>query len=380
MRRKKGFLIFGVVLLSIVVFALEEEPFALGPLGEEGELVFPTQVEEGPEGNIYVYDEVDAFIKVYSPEGKFIRKFGGEGQGPGEIQRAGGVHFGFLPAGDLYFTEFLGGHRWITVTNLSGELLKTIDIEIPEVFGVLDSQALEDGSFLLELAYSFIPESKGDYFFYHTPHELVRIDPKGRVISSIKRTANVTRISFSDDGADAPVPFTPVFAWIPFGWNRVLFSDGLSKKWSVFDYEGGLIAELETPLPEPEKATRKDLDTWREGWKEMVNKDWYRRFGTVVDKYDKSIYERRPNLGSMSSTPEGNILVAGAAEYGHEYLDYWLLDKKGRILVRGQTAAASIDIMPSFVFYTMRDEEDNLQLYVLKRKGSETKDLKRILK
>ncbi len=282
--------------------------------------------------------------------------------------------------GELYFTEFFGGHRWITVMKLSGELLKTINMEIPEVFGVLESHPLGDGSFLLELAYSFIPESKGDYFFYLTPHELVRIDSEGQIISRIKKTANITRISYSDDGADAPVPFTPVFSWIPFVQNRVLFSDGLSKKWRVYDYYGKLVAEIEAPLPEPAKVTKKDLDEWREGWKGIVNKDWYRRFGTVVDKYNKSIYDIRPNLGSLSLTPDGNILAAGAAEYGDEHVNYWLLDRKGETLARGQTYAVSLHISPDFVFFQMRDEEDNRQLFALKRKGSEAQDLKRILK
>jgi hypothetical protein len=223
MRKKEQVLIIGIILIAGFLCASDEEPLVLGRLGEEGELVFPTQAAEGPDGTIYVYDAVDAFFKVYSPDGKFLRKFGGEGQGPGEIQRAGGVGFGFLPDGKLYFTEFLGGHRWITVMKLSGELHKTIDIEIPELFGVLDSHPLKDGSFLLELAYSFIPESKGDYYFYRTPHELVHVDAEGKVVSRIKREAHVTRISYSDNGADAPVPFTPMFAWIPFEENSGTF-------------------------------------------------------------------------------------------------------------------------------------------------------------
>jgi hypothetical protein len=380
MKRKIKIFTVGLILITGIALALDEEPLVLGRLGEEGELVFPTQAEEGPDGDIYVYDAVDAFIKVYSPEGKFLRKFGGEGQGPGEIQRAGGVRFGFLPTGELYFTEFIGGHRWITIMKKSGELQKTIDIEIPEVFGVIGSHPLEDGNYLLQVSYSFIAENKGDYFFYHTPHELIRVDAAGQIISRIKRVAYITRISYSDNGADAPVPFTPVFSWIPFGQNRVLFSDGLNKKWNVFDYDGKLVEEIETPLPEPARVTKKDLDEWREGWKEIVNKDWYRRFGTVVDKYTKSIYDIRPNLGSLSLTPEGNILASGAAGYGAEYVNYWLLDRKGKIQTRGRTAAASVHITPSFVFYTTRDEEDNWQLYALRRKGSEAQDLKRILK
>ena len=135
------------------VFALGQEPIVIGKIGDEGELVYPSQAEEGPDGNIYVYDMVDAYIKVYSPEGKYLRRIGGEGQGPGEIKRAEGVRFGFTPEGMLYFTEFINGHRWITLMKLSGELHKTIKLQISEVFGISRSYPLEGGGFLVQLAF-----------------------------------------------------------------------------------------------------------------------------------------------------------------------------------------------------------------------------------
>jgi hypothetical protein len=280
--KMKRLLLIGLFLFTPFVFAFSQEPFLVGKIGEEGELIYPSQAEEGPDGNIYVYDAVDAFFKVYSPDGKFLYKFGGEGQGPGEIQRAGGVRFGFMPDDKLYFTEYVAGHRWITIMELSGKFHKTIKIQISEVFGVIRSFPLEDGGFLLELSLSFVPEIKDDYFFYRIPRELVRIDADGKVVSKIKRTTNITRISYSDDGADAPVPFPPAFWWVPYKNNTVLFTDGLSEKWGVYDYEGKLVKELTTSLPEPKKVTKKDLDLWRERWKENVNNDWFKLFGVVV--------------------------------------------------------------------------------------------------
>ena len=83
--RQRHLLILGLLILA--GFAFGQEAFQIGTLGEEGELIYPRQIAEGPDGNIYVYDQSDAFIKVYSPEGRYLRAFGGEGQGPGEIQR-----------------------------------------------------------------------------------------------------------------------------------------------------------------------------------------------------------------------------------------------------------------------------------------------------
>ena len=371
-------LLIGVLFFIQVAFFFGQEPIIIGKIGEEGELVYPSQAEEGPDGNIYVYDAMDAFFKVYSPIGKFLRKFGGEGQGPGEIQRAGGVRFGFMPDGKLYFTEFIGGHRWITIMELSGQFDRSIKIQISEVFGVIRAHPLENGGFLLELSLSFTPEIKDDYFFYRVPRVLVRIDSEGSVVSRIKRTDHITRISYSNDGADAPVPFPPVFRWIPYEKDTVLFSDGLSTNWSVFDYHGNLVKKIEVPLPEPRKVTKQDLDKWRERWKENVDQDWYKRFGTVVDKYKKSIYEKMPNLNGLSLTPDGNLLVTGADEEESDSLSCWLLDKSGKTLVHGRTNSR-LHITRHFLFYGTVDEDGIIQLYAQKRTDSETQDIKKFL-
>jgi len=370
-----GFLLWGSLLL-----AFEDRPILIGKLGEEGELIYPDQVEEGPDGTIYVYDAVDAFIKVYTPEGKFVRRIGGEGQGPGEIQRAGGVRFGFTPDDKLYFTEFIGGHRWITIMELSGELYKTIKLQISEVFGISGSYPLRDGGFLVLLSYSLVPQVKDDYFLYRSPRELVRIDSQGKVISRLKRTSHITRISYHDDGADSPIPFAPHFSWCPYTGQTVLFTEGLNSNLQVLDFDGKLIREIKTPLPAPEKVTGKDLDSWRERRKEnFEDKMWYTRFGTVIEKYKKSIYDVKPNLSGLSRTPEGNILISGATEEGEEYRHYWLLDEEGKALAKGMTRSFGLRITPEFVFFGTRDEEGSYSLYALKRKGTEDQDFKRIL-
>jgi len=377
----KRVLFIWILLFSGFVFAFGQEPIVIGKIGEEGELVYPSQAEEGPDGNIYVYDMVDAYIKVYSPEGKYLRKMGGEGQGPGEIKRVEGVRFGFTADNKLYFTEFINGHRWITQMELSGELHKTIKLQISEVFGISRSYPLEAGGFLLQLAFFSEPEVKDDYFLYKSPRELVRIDSEGKIVSRLKKTRYVTRISYQSDGADSPVPFAPQFIWCPYEKGSVLFSEGLGPIIQIYDYEGNLLHEIKSPLPEPEKVTKKDLDQWRRRRKEEArDKDWYQRFGTVIEKYKKSIHELKPNLDGISLTPDGNILAAGEAQEGVEHMDYWLLDKKGKTLVQGRTSTTGLHITQNFIFYGIRDEDGSFQFYAKKRADSETQDLKNFLK
>jgi len=377
----KQLLIVWSLLLISFVLSFGQDSIVIGKIGEEGELIYPSQAEEGPDGDIYVYDMVDAYIKVYSPEGKYLRRMGGEGQGPGEIKRAEGVRFGFTAEGKLYFTEFINGHRWITQMELSGELHKTIKLQISEVFGISQSYPLEDGGFLVQLAFFSEPEVKDDYFLYNSPRDLVRIDSEGKIVSRLKKTRYVSRISYRNDGADSPVPFAPQFIWCPHEKRAVLFSEGLSPILQVYDYEGNLVKEIKSPLPEPEKVTKKDLDQWRRRRKEEArDKDWYQRFGTVIEKYKKSIHELKPNLDGISQTPDGNILVAGKAKEGSVDTDYWLLDKKGKILVQGRTSTAGLYITRNFIFYGIRDEDGSFQFYAQKKTGSETQDLQKFLK
>ena len=376
------YLIKTILLIYVsLAFAFSQEPVQIGKMGEEGELVYPSQVEEGPDGNIYVYDMVDAYIKVYSPEGKYLRRIAGEGQGPGEIKRADGVRFGFTPEGKLYFTEFINGHRWITLMELSGELLKTLKLQISEVFGVSKSYPLADGGFIVQLAFFSETEQRDDFFLYKSPRELVRIDKEGKVVSRLKKNRYVTRISYRSDGADSPVPFAPRFLWCPYGKESVLFSEGLGPILQVYDFEGNLLEEIRSPLPEPDKVTKKDLDRWRERRKENArDQEWYQRFGTVIEKYKKSIHEFKPNLGGLSLTPDGNILVTGETGAENEPTEYWLLDKKGNVLLQGSTHTAGLHITRNFLFLGVRDEYGGLKLYAKKRTGSEIQDLTKFLK
>ena len=60
----KKILLIGLLLFIGFTIAFSQESIVIGKIGEEGELVYPSQAEEGPDGNIYVYDAVDAFFKV----------------------------------------------------------------------------------------------------------------------------------------------------------------------------------------------------------------------------------------------------------------------------------------------------------------------------
>ncbi|HUU37513.1 MAG TPA: hypothetical protein VMW46_04845 [Candidatus Desulfaltia sp.] len=373
----KKFILASIVFLIFGSLASAQEVIVLGAPGQGSELGTPGDIREGPDGNIYIYDEADAFIKVYSPKGQFLRKMGGEGQGPGEIQRRDGVSFGFMPDGKLFFTEYFRGHRWITLLELNGELAKVIKIDLPGSFGIPDAVALPDGSFLAEFHVLGEPEKQKDYFLYKSPIKLLRLDAEGRIAAEIKAAEHRTRISYVPDGADSPIPFVPVFAWCLEKDGIVIFSEGLGTALEAIGLDGKPLPEIKTQLPEPEKVRDKDLDRWREERKQAVierNPGWWHRSGSVVEKYTKSIYKFRPLIDGLTATPEGRILVAGAWDINRNARDYWLLDISGKVLAKLSPARGGITLTRSFVFAMTSDPLGNVQVKCLKRSGSDKDD------
>jgi len=237
-----------------------DEIITVGSLGEEGELIAPQEMKEGPDGNIYVYDRQDGYIKVYSPKGKFIRKIGGQGQGPGEIQRITDVSFGFLPDEKLYFTEFFGGHSWITVMEISGEFVRVIKLKFKERFGLRWLHPLPDGKFLAQVSLIGMPKKQKDFYLHSFPIKLFILDKNGTPITELVATNYYIRISFLSGGGDAPIPFTPHFSWCYYRDDMVLYADGLSNKLKIYDFKGTVRRDMDTPLPVPDKVTRKDLE------------------------------------------------------------------------------------------------------------------------
>ncbi len=373
----KKFLIL-LALFAATISLPAQEVVVLGAPGQEGELANPQDIREGPDGNIYVYDEADAFIKVYSPRGKFLRRMGGEGQGPGEIQRRDAVSFGFTRDGKLFFTEYFRGHRWITFLELSGELAGILKLDLPGSFGIPEAVPLPDGGFLAEFHVLGEPVQHKDYFLYKSPIRLHRLDSEGNIVAEIKATEHPTRISYNPDGADSPIPFVPVFAWCLVKNETVIFSEGLGTKLEAISLDGKRLKEIETQLPEPEKVRDKDLDRWRAQRKQSMlelNPGWWHRFGTVVEKYKKSVFKFRPLIDGIAATPEGRILVTGAWDITRNARDYWLLDISGKVLAKLSPAHADIALTASYVFVLTSDPLGNVQVKALLRSGNEPDDL-----
>lgn len=349
----------------------------------EGELIYPIQIEEGPDGNIYVSDVKDYYIKTYSPKGQYIRKIGGRGEGPGMMKRMG--RFGFsLDKKFLFFTEFFNGHRWFTFTDLEGKYKKAFKLNIPGFFGILDTLMISENRFISRVHFLDANriKKKAHYFEYPSIKKLVILNEKGKIEKEIVCQDYVSSISMIGDGADITLPFPPVFLWAILK-NEIVFSDGLSTNLSFLNYQGEKVAELKTSLPEPEKVTDEDLEKWRRDIKAssayQQRRGMYRFSGKVIDLYTKSIFEKKPNISSLSTTPDGSILIGGRT-VENQSKSYWLINEKGKTLCEVVLKAQLVKITRHFIFLKTTDKDDNIYVSFMDRGESEGEGLRRLEK
>lgn len=373
--------VFWVLIALFLVYPCPaQEYFVIGSQEGDAQLIFPRQVEEGPDGNIYIYDRHSAFIKVFSPDGRFLRKMGGKGEGPGEIKRNDGASFNFtFDKKRLYFTEYFGGHRWITFMELSGKFHRVLKLKSGKNLAISRSVQLKDGGFLAEVSFSHEVEKKREYFLYRCPTALVTINPEGGIGTEILKTEHVERISYHEDGADLPIPFVPRFIWTFLKDNSIVFTEGLSNVFKTYDAAGKIFGEIKSPLPEPQPVTVEDLEKWKKSFIDNFrDKRWLNEYGTVIKKYKKSIYEKKTNTYGISITPGNHLLIAGSRDSSNKGNPYWLTDIKGSTIKNIEINGYGLKISDHFIFVYFYDEDENTLVLCLKRKGKEPDDLVRL--
>lgn len=350
--------------MPCAVTAFAQTHLILG--GEDGDfdsmILRPRQIEEGPDGNLYILDGGDSCIKVYSPAGEYLRKLAGEGQGPGEIQRADGSSFGFTADGNIFFTEFFGGHRWLTIMDLNGGLIRTLSPQLKVNFGILAAESLADGSFLVQFSFNEGCTPTKNYYLYNTRKTLVKMDNKGEIVAEIMQAEHPTLISYSPNGATSSLPFRPSFTWFVRQDKTILWGDGMSSELDLLDFSGSPVQKLETTLPTPEKVTEDILRNWCKARKEeMVSMDsaWWQQYGRVVEEYKKSLFDK-PVLRRISSAPQRHFLVEGTWSFEGNSLTYWLFDEQGNEISTITTHITGLHISGRYLLFFSADDDGNI--------------------
>lgn len=111
---------------GIIRCSLTEELVIGAEEGPEGSVLNrPQSLDVDAAGNIYVMDWGDVELKVFSPEGEFLRKIGREGQGPGEYET--GARFEISRDNKIFILS--GRQRRIAVLDIMGEYINGFVID-----------------------------------------------------------------------------------------------------------------------------------------------------------------------------------------------------------------------------------------------------------
>lgn len=104
---------------------------------EEGEALIyrPIEVKADSNGRIYIYDFGFSCLKVFDSAGRFLRKIGGKGQGPGEF--SGFISFVLLENDRIGVLD--GRQKRITIFDSSGKILKDLRLEVKGLYRRLRS-------------------------------------------------------------------------------------------------------------------------------------------------------------------------------------------------------------------------------------------------
>lgn len=107
-----------------------EERYRLGALDTEGPELFGqiSGVGLGPEGDLYVLDGQAFEVRVFGRAGDFLRAFGGEGEGPGELKSAAGIALD--AEGTLWIMNW-GNARYTGFDATSGEVAREVPRLLP---------------------------------------------------------------------------------------------------------------------------------------------------------------------------------------------------------------------------------------------------------
>ena len=241
-----------------------KEELVLGKTGnEEAMLLNPRAVEADQTGNIYVLDDKAVQIKVYDPQGNFIRAIGRRGQGPGEFQGPRGFYL--TPQQSLAVCDSLS--RQVVIFGLDGQFIRALSDKTRSFMEVKVN-------------------TKGDII---ATQMIVSEEAKEELIwfdSELKPLLTVASVQM----AKYPV-FNPFLPYIYFGFTadgNVLWGKTTEYVFSVVNSEGKIVRKIVKNY-DPEILTQEDKDKkakelfGEEGAPSEVTIEWSKYFPAFQD-------------------------------------------------------------------------------------------------
>lgn len=223
------------------VLVLEEELSIGEALGSEEYMFSGVQsVTIDGEGRIYVLDYIEYNVKIYDKNGKYINKFGKQGQGPGEF---------FLPRVVIISNQdeiIVQNYTSFDFFSFDGQYKRSIS---SAEYRLTSSDLDSDGNII---STEIVRDDENPRY------ELKKFDPEMNYLHSFGSSPlpNSRRDGFN--------PLFPIFRWDLINGNQIVFGYMEDYELKIFDSEGKLIRKILKDYDRI-KVTQKDVDERLEG-------------------------------------------------------------------------------------------------------------------
>ena len=232
------------------VFHLEEE-LSIGKEGKGDEYIFSDirDIDVGEEGKLYILDINEALIKVFDKTGKYVKKIGNKGQGPGEMRRPSSLQI--TPQNEITVND--SSARKIHFFTLDGKFLHSLSQRDMGFFS--DPKIDNNGNIT---ASYMIMNNEVTYVLKKFDHQLKGLLP-------IFSTVLLKYPNFD--------PFFPLCYWDIFEENNLVWGFADKYELLIIDAEGKTVKKI-TRDYDPIKITDEEKERRIEGLREGVNLVW----------------------------------------------------------------------------------------------------------
>ena len=213
------------------------------PDNRESLLYRPEFFTMGNDGLYYVADRGNHRVAVFDADGSFVRTFGREGEGPGELRNP----YLLSLQGDRVFV--FNGRT--TVFRTDGTYIDVLSFP-----GGRFAQPAGDGSLFVEDTMRGGPD--GEYMTYSARARIV--DASGEVVATIE-TPMIRTASLAVFGGAAGAFFRP--------GGEILTTTGMEPEIAWYDLDGRMVRKARIDLP-PEPVTETDKAAVAELWDRLI--------------------------------------------------------------------------------------------------------------
>ncbi|MES2305268.1 MAG: 6-bladed beta-propeller [Gemmatimonadota bacterium] len=201
-----------------------------------GELSDVRGIEVAKNGNVLVLDYKAQAVKLFAPDGKFIRNIGRGGGGPAEYETPNG--FTRAPDGTIWIND--PGNNRVTILREDGTLVKTMPRDVHTYGFIWDGKFDRQGRLMQGVS---APPPRG-YRLQRTNYLTGQADslvPRGCVPPEVVADTRPSSYSFrskTGGGTTMGIPFTPDmmkvvhpagYIWCAYGSTYTVYRIGLEK-------------------------------------------------------------------------------------------------------------------------------------------------------